>query len=141
MRDNTPGLHLILTGFVRPEQNDLNDPQKIAGLLKTCVDLVQMVPLTEPVIKEVPLEESLSDSDADCGGVTGFIILGTSHVSIHTWPQHARFSFDLYSCHSFNANLILSYLKESLSMTGADVILLDRTPNTACRNSFQERHA
>lgn len=32
------------------------------------------------------------------GGVTGAIILGESHLSVHTWPEHGYATVDVYVC-------------------------------------------
>jgi S-adenosylmethionine decarboxylase proenzyme len=34
----------------------------------------------------------------DPNGVTGIILLSTSHISIHTWPEINYASLDIYSC-------------------------------------------
>lgn len=31
-------------------------------------------------------------------GVTGFLLLSTSHISVHTWPEHNYVAFDIFSC-------------------------------------------
>lgn len=32
------------------------------------------------------------------GGVSGFLLLAESHVSIHTWPSEGRAAVDVYTC-------------------------------------------
>lgn len=32
------------------------------------------------------------------GGVTGFLLLSESHLSVHTFPEHGFAAFDLYCC-------------------------------------------
>jgi S-adenosylmethionine decarboxylase len=32
------------------------------------------------------------------GGVSGFVLLAESHVSIHTWPEHRYAAVDIYTC-------------------------------------------
>jgi S-adenosylmethionine decarboxylase len=32
------------------------------------------------------------------GGVSGFVLLAESHVSIHTWPEHRYAAIDIYTC-------------------------------------------
>jgi S-adenosylmethionine decarboxylase len=31
-------------------------------------------------------------------GVTGFILLEESHISVHTWPEHGFVALDIFSC-------------------------------------------
>jgi S-adenosylmethionine decarboxylase proenzyme len=52
------------------------------------------------------------------GGVTGFLLLAESHVSIHTWPERDNyFSFDVFVCNytkdnTESAKKILEDVKE-----------------------------
>lgn len=31
-------------------------------------------------------------------GVTGFLVLAESHISVHTWPEHDYAAFDVFMC-------------------------------------------
>ena len=33
-----------------------------------------------------------------CGGVSGVAVLAESHISVHTWPEHAFAAFDIFMC-------------------------------------------
>ena len=33
-------------------------------------------------------------------GVTGFVLLEESHISIHTWPEHGYLALDVFTCSS-----------------------------------------
>jgi S-adenosylmethionine decarboxylase len=35
------------------------------------------------------------------GGVSGFVLLAESHVSIHTWPEHHYAAIDIYTCGNY----------------------------------------
>jgi S-adenosylmethionine decarboxylase len=43
------------------------------------------------------LETRLHPFD-DHGGITGVVLLAESHVTIHTWPEHAYAAVDLFMC-------------------------------------------
>jgi len=46
-------------------------------------------------------------------GVTGFILLEESHVSIHTWPEHQFAAIDIFSCRAFDQQKIEVLLKKA----------------------------
>jgi S-adenosylmethionine decarboxylase len=48
-------------------------------------------------------------------GVTGFILLEESHVSIHSWPEHQFAAVDIFSCKPFDAERIQKLLMTSFS--------------------------
>ncbi len=43
------------------------------------------------------LEVRLHHFGAGCG-VTGVVLLAESHISIHTWPEHALAAVDIFVC-------------------------------------------
>lgn len=49
-------------------------------------------------------------------GVTGYILLSTSHISVHTWPEYAYAACDVFSCGGeAETNSIVEYLKANLA--------------------------
>ncbi len=54
-------------------------------------------------------------------GVTGFILLEESHVSIHTWPEHQFAAVDIFSCKPFDAKKIQELLMKSF---GSDKVVI-----------------
>ena len=51
-------------------------------------------------------------------GVTGFVLLKDSHISIHTWPEHSLAKCDIFTC-GYNAKPLdaVEYLKERFHST------------------------
>jgi len=43
-------------------------------------------------------------------GVTGFLLLQESHISIHTWPEENFAAIDIFPCGSMNTTLIIDIL-------------------------------
>lgn len=133
------GRHLIIDAWCTktPEvQAVLNDPIKLAEILNTCVELVGMTILEPASIKVVPLEPDKMGSPDDDGGITGTVLLTTSHGAIHTWPLHYQFSFDLYSCRDFDGEIVVRYLVEHLGMCGGEVREMMRNHNGALKDQI-----
>jgi S-adenosylmethionine decarboxylase len=66
------------------------------------------------------------------GGVSGFVLLAESHISIHTWPEHGYAALDIYTCglHTL-PDAACSYLAEHLGASSMQVSALDRGLPTA----------
>lgn len=61
-------------------------------------------------------------------GVTGFLLLSTSHLSVHSWPEYDYLSVDLYSCSSEKmTRRALDYLLEKFTHREAVVRAIERT--------------
>ena len=45
-------------------------------------------------------------------GVTGFILLEESHISIHTWPEHNYAAIDVFSCKAFDIEAVNAIISE-----------------------------
>lgn len=47
-------------------------------------------------------------------GVTGFLLLEESHLSIHTWPEQAYAAVDVFSCGATEPSLAVDVLRRAL---------------------------
>ncbi|MDF4222475.1 adenosylmethionine decarboxylase [Maribacter sp. M208] len=59
-------------------------------------------------------------------GVTGFILLAESHISIHTWPEHNYAAVDVFSCKEFDANVVTGLLKKLFESNKIELNKLNR---------------
>lgn len=44
-------------------------------------------------------------------GITGFALIVTSHISIHTYKNKGKFFFDVFSCKPFNPDIVITFLR------------------------------
>jgi spermidine synthase len=66
----------------------------------------------------------------DPQGVTGFFLLSTSHMSVHSWPEYEYLSIDVYSCSSeAMTRKVVNALLEKIQHRKAVVKNIDRTYN------------
>ena len=113
------GNHLIVDA-VDVNSKILDDKRFITNFLKELPKVVEMHTLTRPkVIRATPKEY-------DTGGITGFVILSESNISIHTYPQEGKFYLDLFSCMEFNVDKAMSYIKEKFQLKNFKKSLLKR---------------
>ncbi len=45
-------------------------------------------------------------------GVTGFLLLAESHISVHTWPEEGLAALDIFTCGPMDTNFIIARLRE-----------------------------
>jgi len=50
---------------------------------------------------------------APCG-VTGFLLLAESHLSVHTWPEDGFAAFDIFSCGNMDTTAIVATVRTTL---------------------------
>jgi len=63
-------------------------------------------------------------------GVTGFLLLQESHISIHTWPEEENFAaIDIFPCGSMNNNLIINSIRENLKPAKENLLRVSRGSN------------
>ncbi|MDP3725189.1 MAG: S-adenosylmethionine decarboxylase, partial [Nanoarchaeota archaeon] len=55
----------------------------------------------------------LPNNIKDCGGISGFVMIAESHISIHTFPAKQYLTMDLYSCNMFDEKKVLSIVKSA----------------------------
>ena len=89
---------------------EVNNPPKesswVHGWLNQLVEKIGMKVCQGPITAYV-------DVPGNCG-VTGVVIIETSHIAIHVWdePNPALVQLDVYTCGPFNKELIFEELEQ-----------------------------
>lgn len=108
MMDPRKGNHfkVCFTG----ERWALNDLETVRNFVSTLVPAIRMKLLGTPVAYSVPIElaKASLDCEEDEGGISCVGVLSTSHVSIHTWPEHCYAVLDVYSCREFSLEVVIA---------------------------------
>lgn len=66
----------------------LRDAKKIAGTIDAIVSALALHPVKPPLLHQFPGE----------GGVTALVLLAESHLTIHTFPELAAATLNIYCC-------------------------------------------
>ena len=112
-------MHLIIDGY-DGDVDKMWDQELVRSFLIDYPDSLGMTRITEPNVLEYngPIEED--------AGVSGFVIIAESHISIHTFPHRRYVNIDIFSCKSFDDELALEDAKRLFGITQAKSWLLDR---------------
>ena len=86
------GWHLTLDGY-GGDPARLGNPELVRTWLDTLPETLGMTKLIEPCLVEVGAR-----SEKDPGGVTGFVLIAQSHLSLHTFPRRGFVSADVFTC-------------------------------------------
>lgn len=65
-------------------------------------------------------------------GVSGVAVLAESHISIHTWPEHAYAALDIFMCGDTQPEITVPIWQRSLCAGGLHVDII-------CRGEIQKR--
>lgn len=105
------GEHITIDGY-GGNYEKLNDRELVMSCFTELLELLQMHPLTEPVIIEAP-DNHLKDP----GGWSGYVVIAESHISIHTFPRRRFVSADVYTCRNgMDKDLILNYFRKKFDL-------------------------
>jgi S-adenosylmethionine decarboxylase len=68
---------------------------------------ISMHPITTPYVVRFA-----GNDKKDCGGLSGFVMIAESHISLHTFPAKGYLTMDVYSCTMFDEKIALYYIKD-----------------------------
>lgn len=115
------GVHLTIDGY-RGNKQKLNSFELVYNILNQLPEELGMKKLTTPYVVIAP-----PASEKDEGGISGFVMINESHISIHTFPQKSFVSIDVYTCkNELNSNRIINYFKETLELEETEVNIIKR---------------
>ena len=112
-------MHLVIDGF-GGNTSKMWDEQLVRQFLTDYPESLAMTRITEPrvLVYEAPKPED--------SGVTGFVIIAESHISIHTFPRKSYVNIDIFSCRAFDHDRALADVKRLFDLEDTQSWLLDR---------------
>jgi S-adenosylmethionine decarboxylase len=108
------GKHLIVNIY---KCGKMPNHTELYRFLEKLVKLVKMNALTKPYIVEGAEYNP---------GITGFVIIETSHISVHTFEAKKFIALDIYSCITFNDKLIVKEIEKEFDTKTLEVMVIKR---------------
>jgi len=113
------GLHLTLDGYNCNYQK-ITDLDLIYSFLDEGPDIIGMTKIMPPYVFKY------SGKVPEDWGLSGFVLIAESHISIHTFPEKTYLSLDIFSCKLFDTLKITDYIKNLFNIGHYESNLLDR---------------
>jgi S-adenosylmethionine decarboxylase len=84
----------------------LADEKLLQRVLDEYPDRIGMQKVSPVFLREIKTSDPLDD------GMSGFIIIATSHVSLHAWPCYGMVNIDVFSCEDFDTEEVARFAEE-----------------------------
>ena len=112
-------MHLVIDGF-GGNTSKMWDDGLVRQFLTDYPESLEMTRITEPrvLVYDAPKPED--------SGVSGFVIIAESHISIHTFPQKSYVNIDIFSCRPFDHDRALEDVEKLFDLEDVQTWLLDR---------------
>jgi S-adenosylmethionine decarboxylase len=130
-------MHLAVDGYTGATEK-LQDLEFIRRFLDDFPDAIGMTKIIAPAVTtyQGPVQEDW--------GISGFVIIAESHISVHTFPARNYIWLDIFSCKEFDADVALNQLRDIFSLTTVNSWALERgldhySPEEARKALDQER--
>lgn len=102
------------------DQDRINDLDFIFNFLNTLPDKIGMVKITQPYV--FPYSGLVPEDQ----GITGFVVIAESHLSIHTFAEKGYAFVDLFSCKPFNTDLARDIIIKTFISKKPKVYMIER---------------
>ena len=112
-------MHVTIDGF-GGDRHKLSDENLVRALLDRYPQDIGMTKIAPPhVFRYV-------GKKPDDWGVTGFVLIAESHISIHTFPEHNFVWVDVFSCKGFDARRLIDDVRDQFLLAEARTQVLSR---------------
>jgi S-adenosylmethionine decarboxylase len=113
------GVHLMVDGYgcERAALEDMNLIYNFLDSYPTQMDMTKIMP---------PYVFRYDGSVPEDWGISGFVLIAESHISIHTFPEKQYLSLDMFSCKPFDTQMAVQTIKRYFSIQKYEMKVLDR---------------
>ena len=112
-------LHLAIDGY-RADRAKLIDEETVFTFLDEYPATIGMTKVAPP---QVYTYHGKVQSD---WGVSGFVIIAESHMSVHTFPERRYLNIDIFSCEDFDVSSSLADVKQIFGVQQVKVWTMER---------------
>jgi S-adenosylmethionine decarboxylase len=112
-------MHLVIDGY-GGDAGKMWDQELLRDFLVSYPANLGMNRITAPKVLEYR-GPKVEDS-----GISGFVIIAESHISVHTFPHRKYVNIDIFSCKSFDSDQALADARDLFDLEDTKTWVLDR---------------
>lgn len=112
-------MHLVIEGR-RGDWHKLQDLPALYDLLDTLPGKINMTKIMPPIVTRYV---GVTPED---WGISGFVMIAESHISVHTFPERGEVSIDVFSCKEFDPAKTCGLLAEAFGLEEVETCVLRR---------------
>ncbi len=112
-------MHLTIDGF-GGDRHKLSDEKLVRALLDRYPEEIGMTKIAPPHVCRYVGKKP------EDWGVSGFVLIAESHISIHTFPEHGYIWVDIFSCKGFDARRPIDDIQEQFLLAEVRTRVLSR---------------
>ena len=120
---NQFGLHVTIDASECNKQK-LASVTLVYDILNNVPDIIGMTKMTLPYV--VKWMDKFSEGTE---GVSGFVMIAESHISVHTFPDQDFVFMDIFSCKEFDAEKAIRYLTRAFEAAKYEKHIVKRGSN------------
>ena len=98
----------------------LADEALLRQVLNEYPTRIGMVKVSPVELRDIKTSNPLDD------GFSGFVIIATSHISLHAWPPHGMVNIDIFSCEDFDAQETIIYAQTMFQTDDVEIHAVER---------------
>ena len=112
-------MHVIIDGY-GGDPDQLSDENVVRVILDQYPGRLGMTKITQPTVVRY------KGSKPEDWGVSGYVMIAESHISVHTFPERLLIWADVFSCKEFDAAPLIEDLKRQFRLRELQVQMLER---------------
>jgi S-adenosylmethionine decarboxylase len=83
-------------------------------------DRIGMEKVSPVFLKDIQTSSPLDD------GLSGFVIIATSHISLHAWPCYGMVNLDVFSCEPFSPDAVVGFARQMFGAKDVELHVVER---------------
>ena len=112
-------MHLLIDGSFG-DIDKMYNQEALTSFLREYPSTLGMNIIHGPVVLPYSAPDPLDS------GISGFVVIAESHISVHTFPERDYINIDIFSCRSFDSDKAIRDVKTFFSLKNIKSWLIER---------------